>query len=91
MKKLIFICMINICSVFYAADKSEPAKTNISQRFPTTIKSSKKPDMEDATALKYDWYEHGLSKEWIGFLQVQYWDNALENTRLSRRMSLGEK
>ena len=60
------------------------------QRFPTTIISRTNPDRKDATASKYDWYQHALSKEWIGFLQVKYWDVALASSKLSRRSSIGQ-
>ena len=88
MKKLIFIIIISSGVSFYAADKGEPAKKVEPQRLPTAIKSRTKPDKTEPTASKYSWYQVAASGDWVGFLEVKYWDNALKDSKLSKRMSV---
>lgn len=90
MKLLVFLCALSVASISCAADQAAPKPQGESTKYPGTLYSKTMPDKNDQTASKYTWYKEMSSGLYVGFLNVEYWNHSLDQSKLSRRMSLGE-
>ncbi len=86
---LLFICGLSLCSVSFTG-QSEGEKASSLEKFPTILIVRNLPDKANVIFSRYDWVKSGASGEWVGFLQVKCWDSKSSNSKLSRRMSIGE-